>query len=259
MDPIYSELNEHGVATLTINRPHRANAINDEVIYSMITALDDLASNGVTRLLIIKSTGLHFSAGLDTYWQKHCIDNNELPAQNISVQMSRLYATLYDFPHPTLVVVKGRAYSDAVGLIACCDFVLADHNSEFILNDLKYGVPPALPIPYLIKSIGERAAKQFALLCKPLTAIKAFDLGLVTCLASSDQLSIEEQKIITSLLQHDRDLASATKSLIQFCADEPFDDTQIDYSIEIVDEMKSKPAFRLGLEQIIQKHTNRNK
>jgi len=256
MDPLYFVLNEHGVATLIINRPHRANAINDEIIYSIITALDDLSNNSSVRILVIKSSGYHFSAGLDAYWQSNCIDANGYFDQNITAQLSRLYSTLYEFPHPTLAVVEGKAYSDSVGLVACCDFVLASETSEFILNDMEYGIPPALSIPYLVKAIGERATKELALLCKPLTASQALRLGLVTSLASSDLLQTEEKRLIESLLKHNRELTLASKSLIQFCANEPFDDAQIDYSMEVLDDMKSKPEFIKGLKTLIKEHTN---
>lgn len=226
MDPVISKVDNRGVATLTINRPDVANAFNDEVVYSMITALDDLSNQDHIRVLLINSVGNNFSGGIDARWLSDCLDSGNHDLLNNTTQMARLFSTLHYFPMPTVISVQGKAFSDAVGLIACCDVAIGCTDTELIINDVLYGLPPALISPYLVKVIGEREARFHSLTDEPIKAEKALTLGLINMVVETEHLRHKTELVIDSVLRSHPVVLRKTKALLQFCSDEPYDDAE---------------------------------
>ncbi len=95
--------------------------------------------------------------------------------------------TLYDFPKPLVGLVQGAAVGGGVGIVACCDVVVASDASSFRLSEVKLGIVPAVISPYVVRAIGVRAAQRYFLTAEPFSATEAKTLGLVHEIVPDEQ------------------------------------------------------------------------
>lgn len=132
-----------------LNRPETGNSYDDEMICALITAFDEFNQDEDLKLVWITAEGEDFCRGLDSNWHQQRLDAGRAEHQNDSEQLSRLFHTLYQMPIPTLATVRGEANAAAVGIISCCDIVLACETSSFTIMEMEYGPGPcsAEPVP----------------------------------------------------------------------------------------------------------------
>jgi len=157
---LYSESN--GVATITLNRPDKRNAISYELIDDVTAALKQAAqSDG--KVVILTGAGSAFSAGMDLENLKGLLGRT--PEQNLedSRTMAGLFRSLYDFPKPTIAAVNGAAIAGGTGLATLCDFTLAVPEARFGYTEVRIGFVPGIVSSYLIANVGEKRARDLLL------------------------------------------------------------------------------------------------
>ncbi|TCS42499.1 enoyl-CoA hydratase-related protein [Reinekea marinisedimentorum] len=217
---------------VTLNRPETGNAYDDEMVCALITAFDEFKQDEDLKLICITAEGDDFCRGLDSSWHQQRLDAGRAEHQNDSEQLSRLFHTLYQMPIPTLATVRGEANAAAVGLICCCDIVLACESSSFTIMEMEYGQVPALQSPYLVKAIGERAARYYALSGEKITSHTALQLGLIHKLVPKEELELVTELNIQRILRHSNLSLRQTKSMINLSATEAYDESLIDTLID---------------------------
>ncbi len=252
-DSVLTHLDQRGVATLTLNRPEVYNAYDDRVIYSLITALDDFADHPDVKVLHINAAGRHFCSGADANWIKTVVDAGISANRSDATQLARLMATVYHFPVPTVVSVNGNAYGGSLGLISGCDVVITTSESQFYLNDAKFGLAPSISSPYLVKSIGERAVRYHSLTARPISAMQAMKLGLVSQMVEASELKDSAELVLDDILSLSPVALRQTKAIIQYSANEEYDDAMVDVTIEYLTELRAGEDCGEGVDAFLQK------
>ena len=225
-NPSYSRLDidERGVARLTLDRPDIHNAFDDALIREINTRLDTISEaieRGEVRIVVLASQGKHFSAGADLGWMKRMAAYDFKYNIDDSRELSRLMHRLDTLPCPTLCRVQGAAYGGAVGLATCCDVVIASEVARFCLSEVKIGLSPAIISPYVQRAIGVRQMRRYALTAEVIDASTAQMLGLVHEIAGVDELDSIVDAMIDTLLAPSPQAQRATKSLLAAVAREP--------------------------------------
>ena len=134
------DIDEDGIATLTLNRPDKHNAFDDSTIATLITSLEEIAKNKDTRVMILKANGKSFSAGADLDWMKRMASYSYEENLGDANTLANLLKILNFLPIPTIARVHGAAMGGGVGLVACCDIAVASFNASFAFTDV--GIPP---------------------------------------------------------------------------------------------------------------------
>ena len=250
-DAVLTSVDHRGVATITINRPEQQNAINDEVIYELTTALDDLAENSDIKALWLNSFGKEFCSGTDLQW--HGKISQATPRSNMddAEQFARLLWSLYNFPVPTIVTVQGLAQGSALGLICCCDIVLACDQCKFEINDTRFGIVPAVITPYLIKAFGERKARYLCLSGRKISSFEAQEFGLVDDICERDHLHEQAQNYLARIIANDRHANIETKSILHFAANELLDECTIDTTVDALVDSRNSEGFRQAIKKTL--------
>ncbi len=203
-----------GVATVTLNRPEKHNAFDDAVIAELRSAFDDLAGRDEVRVVVLASQGKSFSAGADLGWMKRMAeydyDDNHRDAQALAGMLQALAA----LPQPTIARVQGAAYGGAVGLVSCCDMAVASEAASFCLSEVKIGLIPATISPYVIRAMGERAARRYFTTAERFDAAEAQRIGLVSEVAAADTLDESVEGLVSILLQNGPLAVRASKALV---------------------------------------------
>ncbi len=184
---LYSESDR--VATITLNRADKRNAISYELIDDLLAALKQAASSAA-QVVILTGAGKAFCSGMDLDNLKQLTGRTH--EQNIqdSETMASLFRTLYDFPKPTIAAVNGPAIAGGTGLATLCDFTLAVPEAKFGYTEVRIGFVPAIVSSFLIANIGEKRARDLLLTGRIFGAEEALKLGLVNEIVAPEQLDV---------------------------------------------------------------------
>ena len=184
------------------------------MIQELLHALEQLENDQQLRFLLLRGKGRHFSAGADLQWMQQSAsldyDANLRDAQALAEIMYRLY----QLPVPTLAVVQGAAFGGAVGLIACCDMAIGADDAQLSLSEVRIGLAPAVIMPFVVKAIGERASRRYAISGGRFSGQRACELGLFAESYPAAELDERLAGWITTLLSNSPQAMRASKALV---------------------------------------------
>jgi methylglutaconyl-CoA hydratase len=245
---------DSGVATLSLNRPEVHNAFDDVLIAKIISALNNIEADNSVRVVVLTSTGKHFSAGADLNWMKRMAVLSEQENRDDAQQLAELMHTLNNLNKPTIALVNGAAYGGAVGLVACCDMAIATARSRFCLSEVKIGLSPAVISPFVVAAIGERASRRFFLTAETFDAQQANQLGLLHAIAQDQaDLNTQGQALITALLQNSPQAMGRTKELIKQVSRGEIDQSMRDYTVNLIAAIRVSHEGQEGLSSFLEK------
>ena len=208
------DINERGVATVTINRPEKHNAFDDTVIADLTRAFTEVANNPKARVLILASNGKSFSAGADLGWMKRMASYSYEENLTDAEALAEMLRVLNFMPIPTIAKVQGAAFGGAVGLVACCDMAIASNRASFSLSEVKLGLIPATISPYVIDAIGARASRRLFQTAERFSAELAQQLNLVSDIVEPEQLDAQVEVMVTALLANGPSAMAQAKQLV---------------------------------------------
>lgn len=249
------ELDERGVATLTIKRPEVHNAFDDVLIQRLLRALEAVEADPKIRLLILAADGKSFSAGADLRWMRRMADYSKQENYADAMQLATLMERLNHLSKPTIARVQGAAFGGGVGLVACCDMAVAAEPAMFCLSEVRLGLIPAVISPYVVAAIGERAARRYFLTAERFSAKEAQRLGLVHEVVPAGQLADKVEELVTNLLQGGPHSIAAAKSLIFAVSRKPTTEALIKDTAQRITDARASDEGREGLNAFLNRGT----
>ncbi|MBC8319851.1 MAG: enoyl-CoA hydratase/isomerase family protein [Bacteroidetes bacterium] len=179
---------EQGVATfINLNRPDVHNAMNAKMISELTVAFTEIPKDASIRLIVLRGNGKSFCAGADLNYMKGIAEFGFDENVQDGKRLAGLFNSVYDCPIPTIALVHGSAFGGANGLLAACDIVIAEQNTNFAFSEVKLGIAPATIAPFVIKRIGEFGAKELMLTGKRFNAKEAQKWNLVNHVYDSEK------------------------------------------------------------------------
>jgi methylglutaconyl-CoA hydratase len=242
-----------GVARLTLNRPEVRNAFDDALIATLNRTLDELAGRNDVRLLVLTGAGKAFSAGADLNWMRRMADYSHDENHADAMELAKLLRRLNEFPRPVIALVNGPAYAGAVGLVSCCDIVLASDQASFAISEAKLGLIPATISPYVVAAIGERNARRYFLSADVFDAEEAKRIGLVHEVVAHDALAEAGEKLIGRMLKNSPNAMAACKPLIRSVVSRPVDADLMDYTARGIADIRASSEGREGVAAFLEK------
>ncbi|OGT47000.1 MAG: hypothetical protein A3F17_05995 [Gammaproteobacteria bacterium RIFCSPHIGHO2_12_FULL_41_15] len=205
---------EQSIARITLNRPEKLNAFNNEMINALKAAVLAAELTPSIRFIVLAANGKHFSAGADLNWMQSNIGKSEAENETDAKQLADLLQTLTHCKLPIICKVQGRSFGGALGLIACSDIVVASDVATFCFSEVKLGIIPATIAPYILRKIGLSRAMQYILSGNVFDAEKAHEFGLIHHIKPSVELDVETDKICQFLLKNGPHAMMAAKALL---------------------------------------------
>ena len=239
------------VATITLNRPDKRNAISFELINDLLRALDEVAKSDAI-VLILTGAGKAFCSGMDLDNLKALLGRT--PEQNLhdSETMVRLFRTLYEFPKVTIAAVNGAAIAGGTGLALLCDFTLAVPEAKFGYTEVRIGFVPAIVSTFLLRQVGEKQARDLLLTGRIFAADEAARLGLVNEIVPGDNLMARARELASLLMENSASSLRATKQLLTDHARMELDG-QIDAAVRENAAIRTTADFREGITSFLEK------
>jgi len=242
---------DSGVATITLNRPDKRNAISFELIDDLLAALKEVAMSGAI-VLILTGAGKSFSSGMDLDNLKSLIGRS--PEENLkdSETMVRLFRTLYEFPKVTIAAVNGAAIAGGTGLALLCDFTLAVPEAKFGYTEVRIGFVPAIVSTFLLRQVGEKQARDLLLTGRIFAAEEAVRMGLVNEIVAPENLLARARELAAQLMENSPASLRATKKLLSDQARAELD-TQIEAAVRENAVIRNTADFREGVTSFLEK------
>ena len=184
------------IAELVLDRASVHNAFDDVLIAEMSHALQQLEQDDSVRALVLTGAGNTFSAGADLNWMRRMAKASAGENRDDALRLAELMRTLNFLGKPTIARVNGSAYGGGVGLIACCDHVLAVPEAKFSLSEVKLGLVPAVISPYVIAAIGLRHARRLFVSGEVFDADYALRIDLVHELVPAAELDAAVERAL---------------------------------------------------------------
>jgi methylglutaconyl-CoA hydratase len=175
------------LATLTLNRPDKRNAINSRMISEIQSALDEI-ENGRSRVAIITGAGKSFCAGMDLEMLSDIANQSSAENMDDSRRMAKMFRRLWAFSKPLIAAVNGAALAGGCGIATLCDFTLAVPEAKFGYTEVKIGFLPAIVSVFLTRQIGDKQARNLLLTGRLAEAAEALSLGLITEMVPRERL-----------------------------------------------------------------------
>ncbi len=242
---------DSALATITLNRPDKRNAVSYELIDDLIRALDEVSKSSA-RILILTGAGKAFCSGLDLDDLKALIGRT--PAQNLkdSRTMVSLFRSLYEFPKPTIAAVNGAAIAGGTGLALLCDFTLAVPEAKFGYTEVRIGFVPAIVSTFLLRQVGEKIARDLLLTGRIFDAAEALKMGLINEIVPAEKL-LDRARELAALLAENSPLSLLhTKRLLTDHARAQLD-TQMETAIRENAGIRESADFREGITSFLEK------
>ncbi len=221
---LLSVIRDDGVATLTLNRPERHNAVDDSLIAALDEALTTLEAQPAVRAVVLRGAGPSFSAGADLDWMRRSAGYSDAENLADAEALAGMLRRLDQIPKPTIAEIQGPAIGGGVGLVAACDIAVAADGATFALSEVKLGLTPATISPYVVRAIGARAARRYVLTAERLSALEAHRLGLVHEVVPGHMLTAAVARVLDRLAAGGPEAQAAAKSLIADVTGRPIDD-----------------------------------
>ncbi|WP_423597927.1 enoyl-CoA hydratase/isomerase family protein [Roseateles sp. MS654] len=242
------------VARVTLNRPDVRNAFNDTVIGELTAVFEALGGDTSLRAIVLAAEGKAFCAGADLNWMKamagYSWDENHADAS----RLAHMLWTLYRCPVPVIARVQGDVYAGGVGLVSVCDIVVAAESAGFCLSEAKLGLLPATIGPYVVRAMGEQAARRYFVTAERFSAAEAHRLGLVhELVADAQALDATVDALVAALLANGPMAVRACKRLVQDVAHAPITDALRDDTARRIADIRASDEGRDGVQSFLSK------
>ncbi len=246
---------EDRLATITLNRPDRRNAISFELVEEFLRALDEVEASPAL-VLIVTGAGKAFSGGLDLENLKALLGRTHEENVRDTQTMARLFRSIYEFSKPTIAAVNGAAIAGGTGLATMCDFTIASTEAKFGYTEVRIGFVPAIVSSFLVRQVGEKHARDLLLTGRIFGAEEAYRFGLINEVVQPEHLMTRVREIAALLLENSPGSMIATKRLIAGFGFEELN-RQIAAAIDENARSRTTPDFREGITSFLEKRKPR--
>jgi len=239
------------VATLTLNRPDKRNALSFQLLDELTGALDQIEKSAA-QVVILTGAGKAFCAGMDLEELKTLTGKSHIENVADSRKMAQIFRRLYEFPKPTIAVVNGAAIAGGTGLATMCDFTLAVPEAKFGYTEVRIGFVPAIVSSILVWQVGHKLARDMLLTGRIFDAAEAYRLGLVNELVGAEHLMNRAGELAIQLMENSPTSLRLTKKLINGFISGQLD-VQIEQAVEENAAIRQTADFREGITSFLEK------
>ena len=241
------------VAEVWLDRPEVRNAFNEGVIAELGAAFKSFAADPDLRAVLLGGRGKAFCAGADLSWMRAMAgfdwEQNRADAQALA---DMLWA-VYRCPVPIVGRVHGDCYAGGVGLAAVCDVLVAAEGVNFCLSEARLGLLPGTISPYVIRAMGEQAARRYFVTAERFSATQAHAMGFVHEVCTADALDAKVAEIVATLVANGPMATRACKQLVQDVAGLPIDSTLRDETARRIADIRASDEGREGVQSFLNK------
>ena len=248
------EIHREGyLATVMLNRPEVRNAFNETTIAELTQVFGALGEDEGIRVIVLAAHGLAFCAGADLNWMKKMADYSHAENLADAGQLATMLHTIYICPKPVIARVQGDCYAGGMGLVAACDIVVTVDSAHFCLSEVKLGLIPATISPYVIKSMGENAARRYFLTAERFTASEAQRIGFAHEVVTAEMLDAKVAELVKALVNNSPHAVRQAKALVREVGSREITPALIASTVQGIAQIRASDEGRDGVRSFLEK------
>lgn len=210
------EKDQRGVTRIVLSRPENANALNGTLLRELTDAFHACDRDPSVRLIVLTGAGAAFCAGGDLAWMLEINDASRKDRAASSRSVADMLHAADTVSKPVIARVNGAAFGGGLGLVSIADSAIAAQSARFALSEVRLGLVPANIAPYVVRRIGAKRARRYALSGRQFTSNDGFNMGLLHEVVPDDELDAAVEREILTYLQAAPEAIAATKALIAY-------------------------------------------
>lgn len=237
---------------LRLNRPEVRNAFDSNMIREITEALIQHSQDPSIRFLILRGEGKSFSAGADLNAMKSMVGFSHAENVQDAQRLHQLFEVLENFPAPVVGVAHGSAFGGALGLLACCDLVVAEAGTQFCFSEVKLGISPAVISHFILRKFPRSLVAPYMLMALTFDVQAALRMGLVHQIVSQADLEASVEAIATHLKNNGKTAMRETKKLLRDVGSAPYEAGR-DLGIGLIASLRVGEEGQEGLRSFLEK------
>lgn len=241
------------VAEVWLNRPEVRNAFNDGVIAALTEAFTRLNQDTELRVVVLAGHGKAFCAGADLNWMRAMADYSWDENRADAGKLAQMLWTLDQCPVPLIGRVHGDCYAGGMGLASVCDVLVASDNVTFCLSEARLGLLPATIAPYVVRAMGEQAARRWFTTAERFSAAQGQAMGFVHELCAPDEIDPRVAALVATLVANGPAAVRACKQLVRDVAGRPIDAALRDETARRIADIRASAEGREGVQSFLGK------
>ena len=254
LDTIKLDVDDRGVATITLNRPDVHNALNGEMIAELRQVAAWINAQKDLRCTILTGTGKSFCSGGDFKWFSGNLTKSRTERVEGSAELAYMLHDLDTLNTPLIGRINGPAYGGGVGMISVCDISIAVDTARFGLTEVRVGLLPANISPYVVTRMGQRNARRTFLSGALFSADKAVTYDLLNESVPVEDFDAAIEAEIKELTMAAPGAVADTKRLIRYVASHNIQDNMI-YTADRLADAWEKEEGITGINCFIEKRS----
>lgn len=189
------------IGTITLNRPDKRNALNEQVVSELKQAFARAAEDDSVKVIVLAARGSAFCAGADLAYLQQLQQNTYEENLADSSHLKELFYQIYTHPKVVIAKIQGHAIAGGCGLATVCDFSFAVEEAQFGYTEVRIGFIPAIVKVFLLRKIGEGKSKELLLSGELITAQEAKGFGLINHVVQPDELDEKVSEFARKLVK----------------------------------------------------------
>jgi len=203
-----------GIARITLNRPDKRNALNNELIAGLKDALRRANNDSQVRVVILSGSGSDFCSGADLAALQKISSSTVADNLKDAQSLMELFLLIRTINPPVVAAVRGRALAGGCGLATACDIVLAARSSRFGYPEVKIGFVPAMVMAILRRNVSEKIAFEMMTTAREISAEEAAGVGLINRVLEDNPFEAEVTAFAQTFLKASAAAVALTKKLL---------------------------------------------
>ncbi|MCQ0986909.1 crotonase/enoyl-CoA hydratase family protein [Jiella marina] len=256
MSTIRIERDPRGVATLTLARPERHNAMNAAMIGELAKAAKSLGEDASVRAVVLTGEGKSFCAGADLTWMKAQFEASRAERIAEATALARMLKALNELPKPLIGRINGQAFGGGLGLISVCDVAVASRAARFAFTETKLGLVPATISPFVAAKMGEARARRVFMSARMFDAEEAVSLGLVSKAVEPAALDEEVEAEVAPYLDCVGQAVGQSKALLRALGP-VIDEAVVERTAEALADTWETEEARSGIGAFLERRSRR--
>jgi len=214
METIRIDVDGRGVATLTLAREDKHNALSAQMIAELTEAAKRLGADPAVRVVVLTGAGRSFCAGGDLGWMKEQMAANAATRAAEARKLAEMLGALDRMPKPLIGRVQGQAFGGGIGMMSVCDVAVGVEGAKFGLTETRLGLIPATIGPYVVARMGAGRARRVFMSARLFEASEVVDLGLLARAVPAADLDAAIEAEVTPYLNCAPGAVAKAKALV---------------------------------------------
>jgi len=250
---LIAEIDQRGIARLTLNRPEVKNAFNEALIGEIADTMGRLSAEKSVRVVVMTGAGDAFCAGADLSMMQRVAAYSAAENKQDARRLAHMLHAIYACEKPVIALVNGHCMGGGVGLASAADIVIAAEEALFALSEARLGIIPAVISPFVVRAIGVRQARRYFLTGERFDAMTAKAIGLAHMVCMKAQLEGTLQGVVDNLLACGPNAQKEAKALIRLVSHRPVDETVMEETAGLIARVRASDEGKEGVAAFLEK------